>query len=36
VKELLEKGASRDVKNNDGKTAFDLATDPECKELLKG
>lgn len=34
VQLLLERGADKTLKNNKGKTAFDLATDPDIKELL--
>ena len=34
VKFLLEKGASVEIKNNDGKTAANLSTDPLIRSLL--
>ena len=35
VKQLVHKGANKDVKNNEKKTPYDLASDPECAALLK-
>lgn len=35
VQELLKAGARCDVKNGDGKTALDLATDDEIRELIQ-
>jgi len=35
VQELLGAGARCDVKNADGKTALDLATDDEVRELIR-
>lgn len=35
VRLLLEKGANRDLKDNEGKTAMDLAGDPDVKNLLQ-
>ena len=34
VELLLDHGADRTMTDNEGKTAWDLATDPELKELL--
>ena len=34
VELLLGHGADRTMTDNEGKTAWDLATDPELKELL--
>jgi ankyrin repeat protein len=33
VKELLAAGADRTIKNKDGKTAFDIATQNKYKEI---
>jgi ankyrin repeat protein len=35
IRQLLSRGARRDIKNKDGKLALDLARSDECKELLR-
>ena len=35
VKELLKAGANKELKNNDGETAYDKASKEEIKALLR-
>jgi len=35
VRELLKRGAKKDLKDNDGKTAYDRASNEEIKALLR-
>ena len=35
VRELLKRGAKKDLKNKDGRTAYDNASNEEIKALLR-
>ena len=35
VRELLKRGAKKDLKNKDGKTAYDQTSNEEIKALLR-